>query len=356
MHRMKVLITGGCGFVGSQMAIGLKTRNPTWEIVCLDNLKRRGSELNIPELLAQGIGFVHGDVRMSGDLESLSGIDMIIDAAAEPSVTAGLDGGREYLIKTNLNGTINCLNHAMREGAGLIFLSTSRVYPIRLLDAVEFEEEDTRYQIASKQDLVGVSARGIAEDFGMKGSRSMYGASKYASELFIEEYTELLGLRSIVNRCGVIAGPHQMGKVDQGVVTLWVARHMWKMPLSYIGYGGTGKQVRDLLHIEDLVDLVHHQIANFDDLAGSTFNVGGGLAMSASLLELTEMCQEVTTSKIEITSIPETRAADVRIYITDNGEVVRRCGWEPQRSPRDIVRDVYEWIRANEDSLKPILK
>ncbi len=350
-----ILIPGGCGFVGSNLAIQLKTKYPSYEIIAFDNLKRRGSELNINRLKIQGIQFVHGDIRVKGDLSSLGDIDLIIDASAEPSVMAGLDGSLDYLVQTNFNGTINCLNLAVEKSAEFIFLSTSRVYPINHLEALNYTEVQTRFKFDIQQNIAGISEAGISEAFPLDGYRSLYGASKLASELLIAEYQQFFKLKTVINRCGVITGPFQMGKVDQGVVVLWVARHFWQKGLNYIGFGGTGKQVRDMLHVNDLFDLIDFQMHNMEKVNGALYNVGGGNEVSVSLLELTQLCEEVIGNKIPIASVPETRSADIRMYVTDNTKVTNELGWSPKIGSKQIIEDIFLWIKENEDTLKPIL-
>jgi CDP-paratose 2-epimerase len=351
----KILITGGMGFVGSNLACSLKTKYPGYTIIAFDNLKRRGSELNLTRLQENGIVFIHGDIRNKADFDEIGKVDCIIDAAAEPSVLAGIDGSPEYLIDTNLNGTINTLYFANKHKADFIFLSTSRVYPIPQIDKIIFTETDSRFEIAKEQSLPGITTSGIAENFPIDGARSFYGATKLASELFVKEFQEFAGLKAVINRCGVIAGPWQMGKIDQGVTVLWVARHFFKKPLSYIGFGGTGKQVRDALHINDLFELVDWQIHNIEKVAGETFNAGGGNVCSFSLKELTALCQEVTGNKIDIAAVKETRNADIRIYLTDNTKVTKVCGWKPKTKPKELVTDIYEWLKNNEKQLHSIL-
>ena len=128
-------------------------------------------------------------------------------------------------------------------------------------------------------------------------------------------------MAAIINRCGVLAGPWQMGKVDQGVVTLWVARHAFGQPLRYIGFGGLGKQVRDVLHVDDLFDLLLLQMARPARWDGRVYNVGGGNDVSASLLELTEICRRETGREIPIAEVPETSSVDLRIYVGDSRRV-----------------------------------
>ena len=200
---------------------------------------------------------------------------------------SGVDGDTGYLVHTNLTGAYNCLELARRDGAFVVFLSTSRVYPVAPQVELGLEEAETRFEIAAEQAVRGVSPRGISEDFPLEGARTLYGATKLAAELLIEEYREGLGVPAVIDRCGVIAGPWQMGKVDQGVFTHWMLAHHFRNPLSYIGFGGHGKQVRDLLHVEDLVDLVERQLLDPEAWDGRTVNVGGGRECSLSLRETT---------------------------------------------------------------------
>ena len=351
-----LLITGGAGFVGSSMALSLKAKYPSYEIYVLDNLKRRGSELNIPRLKSAGIHFVHGDIRNKEDFDALPKIDCILEASAEPSVLSGIDSTPDYLINTNLTGTINCLNFATKNKSDFIFLSTSRIYPIERIESIEFEEKETRFEIASRQFFLGISEEGLSETFPLEGYRSLYGTTKLASEYFIQEYKQFFGLRTVINRCGVLTGPWQMGKIDQGVVVLWLAKHFWKQQLSYIGYGGEGKQVRDMLHTDDLFRLIDWQMHNLDKVNGEIFNVGGGREISVSLKELTAFCQQITGNTIPINKIPENRTADIRIYITDNSKVTERTGWKPEILPKQIFEDIFSWMKENAAQLEMILK
>jgi CDP-paratose 2-epimerase len=351
-----VLITGGAGFVGSNLSIGLKHRYPDYRIIALDNLRRRGSELNLLRLKASGVEFVHGDIRNAEDFADISQVDFIIDASADPSVLSGINSPVMPLINSNLLGTVNCLELADKLKASFIFLSTSRVYPIQALENATYDELDTRYQWTDNQPVFGISSKGIKENFTTDGSRSFYGSTKLASEMLIQEYHALKGMKTVINRCGVISGPWQMGKVDQGVLVLWLARHFFKGKLNYIGYEGKGKQMRDVMHVEDLLDLIDWQIHHIDKVNGDVFNVGGGLDVSFSLLELTHLCEEITSNKIEITPIKENRTADIRIYVTDNEKITEKTGWKPKRDLKKLVSDTFEWLSNNEQQLKNILQ
>lgn len=353
---MTILVTGGAGFIGSSLCIQLKEKYPDYKIIAFDNLKRRGSELNLADFKDREIEFVHGDIRNMEDLNAVEGFDVLIEASAEPSVLSGLNSDPGYVINNNLYGSINCFNACLKHKAKLIFLSTSRVYPIETIENAAFVEEATRFSFSDHQTAKGISSKGISEELDLSGARSFYGTTKLSSELFIKEYSSFYGMQSAMTRFGVIAGPRQMGKTDQGVVTLWMAKHYWKQSLKYIGYGGLGKQVRDILHVQDLIALIDFQIHNIEKFNGKVYNAGGGLGSSVSLLEMTQICEEITGNKIRIDSEIENRPADLRIYITDNSKIETEIGWKPKKSARDVFGDIFQWIKTNEQQLTNILK
>jgi CDP-paratose 2-epimerase len=344
----RLLVTGGAGFVGSNLAVSLAARHPDWEVVALDNLYRRGSELNLPRLREAGVEFVRGDVRDPEALAALPPISALVECSAEPSVMSGVDGETGYLVHTNLTGAYNCLELARRDGAFFVFLSTSRVYPVAPQVELALEEAPTRFEIAAEQAVPGVSPAGISESFPLGGARTLYGATKLAAELLIEEYRASLGVPAVIDRCGVIAGPWQMGKVDQGVFTHWLLAHHFRQPLSYIGFGGSGKQVRDLLHVEDLVDLVERQLLDPDVWDGRTVNVGGGRECSLSLRETTAICRELTGNEVATEPVAETRQGDVPIYLSDCAKLFGLDEWRPRRSARQVLTDIHAWIAADE--------
>lgn len=353
---MKILITGGAGFIGSSLCISLKEKYPDYSIIAFDNLRRRGSEMNIIEFKELGIEFIHGDIRNSEDLTEIGFFDLLIEASAEPSVLSGLNTEPTYVVNNNLFGSINCFNTCLKYNAKLIFLSTSRVYPVDRIENASFEEEETRFSFSANQIEMGISELGISEELNLMGYRSFYGATKLASELFIQEYSKFYGIQAAVTRLGLVAGPRQMGKTDQGVVTLWMAKHYWRQSLNYFGYGGLGKQVRDILHIEDLIELIDLQIHHIEKFNGKVFNAGGGIHCSASLQEMTKMCEEITGNKIQINSVKENRPADLKVYITNNTSIKNEIDWKPKQNIENIFTDIYKWISKNENDLKHILK
>jgi len=355
MHK-HVLITGGAGFVGSNLCLAIRESLPAVKVTALDNLHRRGSELNLAGLLAAGVQFVHADVRIPSDLVSGSlDPDLVIECSAEPSAQAGYGGSPEFLIETNLAGAYHCLELCRKTKADIIFLSTSRVYPYGRLNSLPYSESPTRFELGGPERgglARGVSAKGITEDFPLEGARSLYGTTKLAAELLVEEYSDAYGFNFILNRFGLLTGPGQMAKADQGVIALWVAAHYYEFPLSYIGFGGTGKQVRDFLHIHDFCALLLDQIRNFSSYAGRRFNAGGGLANSLSLLETTELCRQATGNQIAIGSSPANRPADVRVYVSDYSRVESIAGWKPSIGASQTISDIRTWLENGGEVLR----
>jgi CDP-paratose 2-epimerase len=351
-----ILVTGGAGFVGSSIAIALRERDAARRIVAFDNLRRRGSELNLPRLQAAGVTFVHGDVRAAADFRAVGDAEVLIECSGETSVLAGYDGSPEYVIESNLGGAIHGLEYARTRGAAVVFLSTSRVYPIAALQSLRLRDTETRFELETEQSLPGAGREGISEDFPLEGARSLYGATKRCAELLFEEFAAAYGVRAVINRCGLIAGPGQMGKTDQGVVTLWVARHVYRRPLPYIGFGGSGKQVRDVLHVDDLARLILLELENLPRIAGRVFNVGGGASRAVSLLELTELCRCVTGNSTEVHGDPAPRPADVPVYISDCRRIEAALGWSPQRSVEETASDIHSWILGNQSALEHVLE
>jgi CDP-paratose 2-epimerase len=352
----RALVTGGAGFVGSTLARRLRSTGLAAEVVALDNLRRRGSELQLARLAAGGVTFAHGDIRVAADIEACGSFDLLVDCSAEPSVHAGTGDDPSYLLDSNLGGTLHCLEAARRRDAAVLFLSTSRVYSIPALRALPLVEGETRLDLPPGAQGTGWSAAGIAADFPTTAPRSLYGTTKLASELLVQEYAAQYGLAAVVARCGVIAGPWQMGKVDQGFVALWCARHLWGGPLAYIGYGGSGRQVRDVLHVEDLGDLIDVLLKRIGEWKGAVFNAGGGPGPgSVSLAELTALCRARSDGIVHWSAQAQAPAVDIPWYVTDNMMVMHATDWRPRWGVASVVDDVFDWLRANEAQVRPIL-
>ena len=351
---MDILITGGAGFVGSSLAVFLSERG-FGRVVCLDNLKRRGSELTLPRLKRYGIRFVHGDVRNRSDMDEAGAADILIECSAEPSVLAGYGGSPLYLVDSNLSGALNCFEWARRCGAGVVFMSTSRVYPYDTLARLPLVPGEDRFEWRG-EPVAGAGPQGVAEDFPLGGVRSLYGATKLAAELLLAEYGATYGVPWVVNRCGVLTGPWQFGKTDQGVFMYWLLAHRFGRPLKYIGYGGKGLQVRDLLHVDDLAELTALELSDFSRCCGKTYNVGGGTGISLSLRETTELCRRITGNTVSVGAEPEERPADIPWYVSDCRRVRDELGWKPERKPHEIMKDMLEWINAHEERILSALE
>ena len=345
----RVLITGGCGFIGSNLAVAFRKRGD--RVVALDNLSRKGSEILRNRILQAGAEFVRGDIRNPADLEQVAGpVDLMIECSAEPSVLVGVDGNdAEFMVQNNLVGSLHCFEFARKRKAAVVFLSTSRVYPYDVLNRQAYREEATRFVPAETGP--GFGPEGVGLDFPMDGARSLYGATKLASEIMLQEYSRQYDLPAVITRCGVVAGPWQLGKQDQGVFTYWLVSHMLKRPLAYIGFGGAGKQVRDLLHIDDLVDLVLRQADRIGEFRGDVFPAGGSAFSSLSLREATDLCRRLTGHAVPVSAHPENRPADVIWFATDNRRTTERLGWKPTRNAETVLRDIRDWLAAHPDLL-----
>ena len=243
--------------MGSNVALDLKNQMENLDIIGLDNFSRKGSETSISRLATKNIAIIRGDIRCQSDIDALPKADWVIDCAANPSVLAGLDGdsSSRHLMEHNLHGTINLLEYCRKYKAGLILLSTSRVYSANDLASISVKIRGNRYEV-DKIDIQGLSKIGISERFATTSRISLYGASKLASEQLILEYSYHYEFPVWINRCGVLAGAGQFGKADQGIFSYWIHSFKEKKPLKYIGFEGKGYQVRDAFHPRDLSSLL----------------------------------------------------------------------------------------------------
>ena len=230
-------------------------------------------------------------------------------------------------------GTFNILNKCIKDKSNIIYLSSSRVYSIK--------------------DLFKLKKKGsIKESFNVENSKSIYGFTKLSSELLIKEYSYLHKINYIINRVALVSGPWQFGKEEQGFVSLWVWRHLKRLKLSYIGFGGTGRQVRDVLHVIDLCELIFIQIKKLKKINNKLFNVGGGKKNSLNLLELTKLSRNITKNKIKISSIKKTSSYDIPYYVSNLSYVKKIYKWKPKRNLKKIIFDLYSWMKPNSYLLK----
>ena len=340
---MNILITGGCGFIGTNLSIFLN--NKGYKISTLDNFQRSGSKFNYKILKKYKIKNYKIDISNYSKIKKLPKFDIIIDSCAEAAVEVSKNE-IDRVINTNLYGTFNILKKAKKDKAKVIFLSSSRVFSINKLNNL-IKNKNIKKSLKIKKK--------VNEKFNTNDPKSIYGFTKLASEMLIEEFSYAFNLKYIINRCGVISGPLQFGKQDQGFISLWIWRHLNKKKLSYIGYGGLGNQVRDVLHITDLCKLIYLQILKIKKIHNDTFNLGGGSKSFISLKNLTKICQKLTGKKIKISSNKKTSIYDIPIYITDNTKISKTYDWKPKKNIFDIVNDTYKWLKNNKLILKKYL-
>ncbi|MDX1737076.1 MAG: NAD-dependent epimerase/dehydratase family protein [Alphaproteobacteria bacterium] len=350
----RIVVTGGAGFVGSNLCVVLKQAYPEAEILAVDNLYRRGSEKILPRLAQFGIEHRNIDVRDRARVSELPAFDLLIECSAEPSVKAGVGENPTYMLDTNILGAINCIEIARKYDAKVIFLSTSRVYSIETLSSLPLKESENRFvlDLEDHPHPVGVSEFGIDTSFNTVGYRSLYGASKLSAEQIYQEYANTYNMRICILRSGVIAGPWQLGKTDQGFVSHWCASFLRKAKLNYIGFGGTGKQVRDILHIDDLAQLVLMLVEQDLGFDAKPYQIGGGLVGNISLLELTNICKEISGINIAFGHVEETHPTDIPFYISDSREIEALLGWKPSCDARRVVIDIFEWLEENSQFLR----
>jgi CDP-paratose 2-epimerase len=355
---LRVLVTGGCGFIGSHLALHLRANGN--KVSVMDNLVRRGSERNIPNLEQHDVSFLHGDVRNPEDLANLpAGIDLICDTSAQASVVSGYSNPL-FDITNNGLGAIHILEYARTCRVPVIFWSTNRVYGADRLNALPHRETPTRFEydadawnrLPADQRPAGFHpVHGVSEDFSIDGGqRSIYGLSKLMADAACQEYAQAYDLPIVVNRFGVISGAGQFGYADQGWVVWWAIAHWFQLPLTYLGW--QGKQVRDVLFVEDMLALLDLQIAQVARFRGEVFNLGGGAANSISLREATTAMQEISSRTTTVTQTDKARQGDIVLYWTDNRKAGQQLGWEPKTDLHSGFARIFEWIRKNEAELR----
>lgn len=350
---MKIFIAGICGFVGSSLARWFQAASDRVTVFGVDNLIRPGSEINRSELRSAGIDVHHADVRMAADLESVPAADWVIDAAANPSVLAGVDGRStsRQLIEHNLQGTLNLLEHAKRHGAGFLLLSSSRVYSIPALAQIPIKSAGRAFQVDARGTLPpGLSLEGIAESFSVAPPVSLYGSTKLASEIVALEYGLAFRFPVWVNRCGVLAGAGQFGTAEQGIFSYWMHAHAARQPLRYIGFGGAGRQVRDAFHPDDLARLLWAQMRDGQLGGERLFNVGGGAANAMSLAELTAVCDEYFGPHTPEADERE-RPFDLPWIVMDSRKASEHFHWERERSLGSILKEIASHVRRHPEWL-----
>jgi CDP-paratose 2-epimerase len=349
---MNIVITGICGFAGSELALQLRQRFAEARVAGIDNFSRPGSETTRPRLKAAGVTVKHGDIRSRSDFDTLGPADWVIDAAANPSVLVGVDGrtSSRQAIEHNLAGTLNVLEFCRERGAGLLLLSTSRVYSVDALRKLPLVVRDRGF--SPGPDGVwpaGASPAGVSEDFSTASPLSLYGATKRASEVIAAEYGDVFELPVVIDRCGVLAGAGQFGTAEQGIFSYWVRAWASGRRLTYLGFDGSGHQVRDALHTDDLADLVERQIRAGRSATG-IWNAGGGPANAKSLAQLSEWCAG-RFGPATVAADGNRRKWDVPWLVIDAARARDRFGWAPAVRLDRILDEIAEHHRRHPDWL-----
>jgi CDP-paratose 2-epimerase len=351
---MKILITGICGFTGSTLAQTFQEFDSSVEVSGVDNFLRAGSEQNRSPLKAAGVRVLHGDVRCPSDFDLLPRVDWVVDAAANPSVLAGVneDSSSRQLLEHNLVGTINLLEYCKRTGAGFVMLSTSRVYSIVPLASLPVRiESDAYHPNFDSYSVLGLSCQGVAEKFSTTTPLSLYGATKLASEVLALEYAEAFRVPVWINRCGVLAGPGQFGKPDQGIFAFWINSYLRRRPLRYIGFDGRGHQVRDCLHPRDVAALAWKQMQSPGRRVEPVQNVSGGIASAMSLAQLTAWCA-ARFGRHPVASDSSPRRYDIPWLVLDATKANQQWDWQPTVPVEQILEQIAEHAEAHPEWLE----
>ena len=350
---MKLLVTGICGFAGSSLAEYFLERREGVEVWGVDNLMRPGSETNRSRLKQLGANVVHGDIRAASDWESLPKADWVIDAAANPSVLAGLQSGfsSRQLFEHNLGAIVNVLEFCKHHAAGLILLSSSRVYSVAALASLPLQASGNAFALDAPQPLPpGVSANGLTRDFSTAPPVSLYGSTKLASETVALEYGEAFGFPVWIDRCGVLAGAGQFGTPDQGIFAYWINAHLRRRPLRYIGFDGLGRQVRDAFHPRDLAALLDAQTRTERRGGHRIYTAGGGGANAMSLAGLTAWCDS-RFGPHPVGSDARPRPYDIPWVVMDNAEAARDFGWRIDTPISALLEGIAFHAEAHPDWL-----
>ncbi|MEO8131323.1 MAG: NAD-dependent epimerase/dehydratase family protein [Bryobacteraceae bacterium] len=351
---MTILITGVCGFAGSALAAALLERMEGVRLLGIDNLMRPGSERNRSFLRSLGVRFVHGDLRSASDLASLPKADWVIDAAANPSVLAGVDGAgsSRQLFENNLAALGNVLEYCKDHGAGLLLLSSSRVYSIPAFASIPLRVQEQSFLLDLSRELPhGLSEHGIGIEFPVTPPISLYGATKLASEVMAAEYGATFGFPVWITRCGVLAGAGQFGTPGQGIFAYWINAHLRGRELRYIGFEGKGYQARDAFHPRDLAALLAAQMNTARSGGRRLYTAGGGPDNMMSLAQLTAWCDaQFETNQPAADTRP--RPFDIPWVAMDNREAGGDFGWSVATPLPAILEEIAAHAQQHADWLE----
>jgi CDP-paratose 2-epimerase len=279
---------------------------------------------------------------MASDMENLPAADWVIDAAANPSVLAGVGGAASsrQLFEHNLASLVNVLEYCRRHKAGLTLISTNRVYSIPALRSLPLKTAANAFALDDSAPLpCGVSAKGVGPCFSTAAPVSLYGGTKLAAEAMALEYGEAFDFPVWVHRCGVLAGAGQFGTPDQGIFAYWINAHLRRRPLRYIGFDGAGRQVRDAFHPRDLAALIDLQIDTARCGGRRIYTAGGGAANAMSLAQLTAWC-DARFGRHAAAADPRERPYDIPWIVMDGSEAEADFGWRPAVPLDAILQEI----------------
>ncbi|BBG65030.1 dTDP-glucose 4,6-dehydratase [Hydrogenimonas sp.] len=341
---MKYLITGGCGFLGSNIASKILQEGN--ELILFDNLYRFGSYQNLDWLKSQGdFRFIHGDIRNTNDVENMikdTKPDVIYHLAGQVAMTSSIENPRMDM-EINVLGSFNLLN-AVRlysPDAAVIYSSTNKVYGD--LEQFTYEETESRYKCLEKPN-------GFDEATPLE-FHSPYGTSKGSADQYMLDFARIYGLNTVVFRHSSMFGGRQFATYDQGWIGWFTQKAVeikhgkLKEPFTI---SGNGKQVRDLLYASDCVDLYLKASRKIESIKGEAFNIGGGVENSSSLLELFSFLESELDIKIEYIKLPP-RESDQKVFVADISKAKNMIGWEPAVSKADGIRDMILWVESRID-------
>lgn len=329
----RALITGGAGFIGTNLAERLLASGDV-EVRLFDNFSRKGVAQNVSWLRSlpggEHLQVLKGDVRdRSAVAQAAHGVTEIYHLAAQVAVTTSVDDPVSDF-EVNANGTLNVLEVARTSGNQpfVLFTSTNKVYGA--LPQLALEKERTRYRATAAE------FRGI-DEFQPLDFHSPYGCSKGTADQYVHDYSRIYGLPTVVFRMSCIAGPRQLGNEDQGWVAHFLYSVLERRPITIYG---DGCQVRDILHVHDLVDAMQAVHRERERTAGQIYNLGGGMQRAASVKEMLEQISAITGEPLNL-EYRRVRPGDQPLYIADTAKLHRQTGWEPRRSLADTLEAIH---------------
>lgn len=338
-NAMKLLITGGCGFLGSNLAEN--AIKDGYKVTIFDDLSRIGSESNLGWLRKQGdFEYIHGDIRNKNDVENLikKGFDSVFHLAGQVAMTTSIDDPYKDF-EINVVGTLNLLDSVRKfsTDTSVFYSSTNKVYGD--LEQYNYEEAEKRYSCREFSD-------GFTEEVPLD-FRSPYGCSKGSADQYILDYHRIFGLKTTVFRHSSMYGSRQFATYDQG----WIGWFCQKAIEKYNNEGvekftisGNGKQVRDILHVDDLKSLYFSALNNVETVCGNAYNIGGTIEQSLSLLELFDMLNELLNIRLEYIEIP-VRTSDQKVFVANIEKINKKIDWRPKVNTKSGIENMLKWVQ-----------